>query len=529
MPTPRHGLAAVAVDEKVYVLGGSNGSAPSRELEIYDPATKRWEPGPSMPTARVFLAAAVVGKKIYAIGGSPDCCGESRTAAVEVYDVASKSWSTVEPLPVGLQVSAAATANGKIYVFGGFIPGSGVRDTIFEYDPKAGTAGKWTLNTLRLLPPRSGGEPGRDQAQAVALGAGIHLIGGSTDCHCRALEDHDRYVAGVPPPRADLRITKTNGLTEVFLRQDVEYTIVVRNVGQIGVLGARVSDTIPRELAVSARAQIPAWTCAPATPGAACTVQGPGLGTVDLPVNGRVTFTLSGTVAETARGRLTNCAQVVAAGDVTKPVPGKNLDCDSDPIQLCPVPPIAKTDLRTEAMPGDVLSYTITLTNLCPARLPVTVRDVISTVGQIAVVCPGVATPPPPAGTPLELEPSATVVCHATATVPARDPCACEVPPITNTATVTLVDPPGSSASATDVDSIPPAPPGDLDVTIAPDDVEGCALPHTITVTNLGPGTACDVVLSASASGDFVLAPLAALCAKPPCDLPGDPPSWYTA
>src|SRR4030095_7876500 len=42
MPTPRHGLAAVALDDKVYVLGGSNGSAASNALEVYDPKQDSW-------------------------------------------------------------------------------------------------------------------------------------------------------------------------------------------------------------------------------------------------------------------------------------------------------------------------------------------------------------------------------------------------------------------------------------------------------------------------------------------------------
>ena len=537
MPTPRHGLAAVAVDGKVYVLGGSTGSAPSRALEIYDPATNTWEArAPPMPTARVFLAAAVVGKKIYAIGGSPDCCGESRTAAVEVYDVDGNSWSTAESLPVALQVSAAATApNGKIYVFGGFIPGSGVQDTTFEYDP---ATDDWDTKT-RLLPPRSGGEPGRDQAPAVALGDGIHLLGGSTDCHCRALDDHDRYVPGVPPKEpADLRITKDNGLTQLCPRQSVVYTIVVRNNGPDPVEGAAVTDALPTLFTG------PTWTCTPsagATRTRPCPLPGQPLDDrVNLPVGGRVTYTLSGTVAA-ASGRLTNCARVKVPDGVTDEVPGNDLDCDSDPVvSCCLAPTIEKTDGREVVGPGDEPVYEITVGNPSPAPLLVTVKDDLEASGLTGVRwCQGPGCTPSSEGNLKDTEDlpaSGTVVYRATGTVPAPSPCACEPPkPIDNTATVTVVGKPDCGDSDTDVDSITPPPPGDLDMTITtPPGVEGCALQRTITVTNSGPGTACGVVLSAGASGDFELESLSVPCAGGPLCARGDiapatPPVVITA
>ncbi len=536
MPTPRHGLAAVAVDGKIYVLGGSNGSAPSRALEIYDPAKNTWERGPSMPTARVFLAAAVVGKEIYAIGGSPDCCGEGRTDAVEVYHVDRKSWRAAAPLRVALQVSAAATAaNGKIYVFGGFIPGSGVQDTTFEYDS---ATDDWDTKT-RLLPPRSGGEPGRDQAAAVALEDGIHLLGGSTDCHCRALDDHDRYVPdGVPPLKADLQVIKDNKLEQLFPRQEnVVYTIVVRNNGPDPVEGATVTDGLPTLFNGAT------WSCAPSA-GATRTAPCPGLGQslndrVNLPVGGRVTYTLAGTVAANARGRVTNCAEVKAPEGVMERDLGNNVDCDSDPVVRCLVPTITKTDGRHEVEPGEKPIYEITVGNPYPAPLLVTVEDDLLASGLTAVSwCQGAACTPSTEGNlkdEEDLPAGGTVVYRATGSVPDTPPCVCTPPPpIKNTATATPVREldPKCKASVTDEDPIRPSPPGDLAVTITtPPDVEGCALERMITVRNSGPGIACNVVLRGEASGDFVLESLPALCAEgPPCNLgPEAPPVMITA
>jgi N-acetylneuraminic acid mutarotase len=203
LPTPRLGLAAVALNDKVYALGGSDGRAATGAMDVYDPATGRWTPAASLPTPRAFLAATVLDGKIYAVGGAPDCCGASTTAAVEVYDPATDRWRAVRPLPVALQVSAAAAVNGRLYVLGGFIPGRGVQGDTYEYDPDNDA---WTPRAPLLVP--------RDQAPAVAAGGEIYLLGGSNDCHCRALDANHRFTPAAPLP-ADLGIDLTNGRTRL--------------------------------------------------------------------------------------------------------------------------------------------------------------------------------------------------------------------------------------------------------------------------------------------------------------------------
>jgi hypothetical protein len=190
MPTPRHAAAVVAVEGKVYVIGGSNGTTALAAFEAYDAASRSWEPPlPPMPTARAFLAAAAVGHKIYAIGGAPDCCGHDTTNVVEVYDIDRRQWSSGPSLGTGLQTSAAAALGGKVYVLGGFIPGHGAQASTLRFDPANPTAG-WTTQTP--IP-----EP-RDQAPAVALLDGIHVLGGATSCHCSARREHHRFQVIVP-------------------------------------------------------------------------------------------------------------------------------------------------------------------------------------------------------------------------------------------------------------------------------------------------------------------------------------------
>jgi len=351
MPTPRFGLAAVALDGKIYVLGGSDGKAPSDALEIYDPDNDSWTPGTRMPTARVFLAAAVLDKKIYAIGGSPDCCGNSQTAAVEIYDTVAKTWTTGAPtwttgapLLVAEQTSAAASVNGKIYVFGGFIPGTGTQKTTFEYDQ-----GSWSRKADMPTP--------RDQAPAVAVDGLVYVIGGAVNCHCSALGENEQFMPPPPKPQetADLSVMKTDGKDRVCVGESVAYDVTVRNGGPAGVVGAGVKDEFTSNL------RGVQWRCK-APRGTACTApdltnsRGPLSGTVNLPAGRELHYEVTGTVA--AGAAVTNTASISPPTGVEDPDLDDNVKPDTDAV--------VDLTLEVEALSatcGGALSYTLVVTN----------------------------------------------------------------------------------------------------------------------------------------------------------------------
>jgi N-acetylneuraminic acid mutarotase len=281
LPTPRHGLAAAAIDGLIYVVGGSDGRRASGALEIYDPAADAWTRGPPLPTPRARLAAAAVGGRLYAIGGSPDCCGGGTSAAVEVYDPATGAWSAAAPLPSPRQVSAAAAIDGRLFVFGGFVPGTGVLAETLEYDPEAD---RWTR--LADLPTP------RDQAAVAALAGRALLVGGSVDCHCRALSAVESFRP--PPvivPAADLACTLA-APASLAAGDRAVYALTVTNGGPGAAVGALVTARLPPQL-IGRR-----WTCR-ASAGAACGAAGFGglAERVDLPPGGSVRFDLTGTVS----------------------------------------------------------------------------------------------------------------------------------------------------------------------------------------------------------------------------------------
>jgi len=148
MPTSRNGLAAAAVNGKIYAIGGlAAGLAASftrvNAVEVYDPNSNSWSTAASMPTARDSLATAVVNGKIYAIGGFDN--GGQSVNTVEVYDPISNSWTTssvtggtpgpVAPMPTARWGLAAAAVNGQIYAIGGVDNGGQSVNTVEVYDP----------------------------------------------------------------------------------------------------------------------------------------------------------------------------------------------------------------------------------------------------------------------------------------------------------------------------------------------------------------------------------------------------------
>jgi len=71
MPTPRSGIAAVSLNDKVFVLGGESQEKTYGEVEVFDVKSRTWHLITMMPTPRHGLGAAVVGKRIFTIAGGP--------------------------------------------------------------------------------------------------------------------------------------------------------------------------------------------------------------------------------------------------------------------------------------------------------------------------------------------------------------------------------------------------------------------------------------------------------------------------
>lgn len=111
IPTPRDHLAAVALDNKVCAVGGRRLSMSLNlgTFECYDPATDTWARLPDAPTARGGVGAAVYDRRVYFVGGE-EPGGTFRE--VEVFDARTSSWSRGPDLPTARHGLAVVVSPG---------------------------------------------------------------------------------------------------------------------------------------------------------------------------------------------------------------------------------------------------------------------------------------------------------------------------------------------------------------------------------------------------------------------------------
>ncbi|TXF97161.1 Kelch repeat-containing protein [Massilia arenae] len=162
--------------------------ADTNRAEALDAGTGRWSPIADAPSARNSAAGAVIDNKIYVVGGRQmvaQADGRSRpvnVATLEVYDPASDRWETRAPMPLAQGGLAAAAHDGKLYVFGGeqFVPQARVFAESWVYDP---ALDRWSA--LPAMPtPRHG-------HGAAVVGKRIFLMGGGEKVGVAASAAHE--------------------------------------------------------------------------------------------------------------------------------------------------------------------------------------------------------------------------------------------------------------------------------------------------------------------------------------------------
>jgi N-acetylneuraminic acid mutarotase len=138
-PPPRnHALGVMrAINGELYLVGGFEGgnrsTVASAALDVYNPATNSWTPGPPMPTARSGATGQVLNGVLYMVGGS-DFFGNV-FATVEAYSPSTNSWTTKAAMPGARRVLASALLNGKLFAIGGSNAGNTPVPTNQVYTP----------------------------------------------------------------------------------------------------------------------------------------------------------------------------------------------------------------------------------------------------------------------------------------------------------------------------------------------------------------------------------------------------------
>jgi uncharacterized repeat protein (TIGR01451 family)/fimbrial isopeptide formation D2 family protein len=258
-------------------------------------------------------------------------------------------------------------------------------------------------------------------------------------------------VGVVTPPGADVSIVKSAPATYVP-GSPLVYTIVVSNAGPSTSTGALIADAVPAGVTAFS------WIATPA--GGATVAAASGTGAIatsaDLPFGGTVTFTVTAQTDPARTTAITNTATVTP----TDGNPDPNPDDQSSTVTSTPVVTtalsITKTDGVSTYVPGQTVTYTITVSNAGPStatgvRVEDPLSSIVSSASWTAAITTGTGTLANTSGTgsideTIVLGPGATAIYTLTAitsSVAATN--------LVNTATVTGSD--GATDSATDTNT----------------------------------------------------------------------------
>lgn len=142
MPRAAH-TATPLRDGRVLVVGGCTrpgcgGTPDGGRAELYEPATRRFVPGPTMVRARAgHTATALPDGRVLIVGGYPDE-GRPPLRDAEIYDPGTGAFTQTGALATARGAhSATPLRDGRILVVGG-VDGRGTLSTVELYDPASG-------------------------------------------------------------------------------------------------------------------------------------------------------------------------------------------------------------------------------------------------------------------------------------------------------------------------------------------------------------------------------------------------------
>ncbi len=136
----RHEAAYVAVEDKLYLLGGRG----PRALDIYDPASDSWSTGETPPVQFHHFQAVALGGELWVagafVGNYPN---ETPLSTIYIYNPDDDAWRIGPTIPRPRGAAGVAVHNGILYLAGGLTDGHNGGHVLWldSYNPSTDT---WT-------------------------------------------------------------------------------------------------------------------------------------------------------------------------------------------------------------------------------------------------------------------------------------------------------------------------------------------------------------------------------------------------
>jgi len=129
LPNPRHHAGGVAIDGRLYYIGGQKGHdgalVPQSDVHIYDPATNTWAVGVPLPQPRNHHGSStfVSGGRIIILGGQGNN-GQTLSASALAYTPGASAWVALTNLPQARHSGVGNALGGKLYFTTGSFSGT---------------------------------------------------------------------------------------------------------------------------------------------------------------------------------------------------------------------------------------------------------------------------------------------------------------------------------------------------------------------------------------------------------------------
>ncbi|XP_013777569.1 kelch-like protein 18 [Limulus polyphemus] len=159
----RSRVGVAVMHNKLYAIGGYNGSERLSTVEVFNPDTKVWTKVASMNCKRSAVGVASLYNRLYVCGGYD---GVSSLNTVECYNIDKNEWTMVTSMSKHRGAAGVVAFEGHVYALGGH-DGLSIFDSVERYDPQSG---QWIL-----MPPML---TKRCRLGAATMNGKIYVCGG---------------------------------------------------------------------------------------------------------------------------------------------------------------------------------------------------------------------------------------------------------------------------------------------------------------------------------------------------------------